>query len=159
MTDRDPRCVFVTEEHTTAVALAEYLTGKGFPAEVAPAAPIGQTGDSLGFSEAAPPGLEVRVSDPARAADARELLAEHAEVVEQARAAAKRRAERTGTVSATCEECGAASDWEAAEMGTTQDCPHCGAYMDVPDPDESWDGVDFGEGDGDGDGEAAEGEK
>ena len=28
-------------------------------------------------------------------------------------------------------------------MGTIQDCPQCGQYMDVPDPDENWDDVDF----------------
>ena len=29
-------------------------------------------------------------------------------------------------------------------MGKTEVCPHCGQYMDVPDPDENWDDVDFG---------------
>jgi hypothetical protein len=29
-------------------------------------------------------------------------------------------------------------------MGTTETCPKCGAYMDVPDPDDDWSGVDFG---------------
>jgi hypothetical protein len=30
-------------------------------------------------------------------------------------------------------------------MGTTEVCPHCTAYLDVPDPDEDWSGVDFGQ--------------
>jgi hypothetical protein len=150
MTDRDPRCVIVVEEHTTAVALAEFLTAKGFPSEVVQGGQLGKTDDSLGFSETQSPGLEVRVTDPAKAGDARKLLTEHAEAVQIARAAAQRRAERTGTVTATCEECGKSSDWPAAEMGTTQDCPFCGAYMDIPDPEESWDEAEF-EGDGESD--------
>jgi hypothetical protein len=28
-------------------------------------------------------------------------------------------------------------------MGTTETCPHCSHYMDIPDPDEDWSGVDF----------------
>src|SRR5438874_6215409 len=143
MTDRDPRCVIVVEELTTAVALVEFLTAKGFPSEVVQGGLIGKTDDSLGFSETRSPGLEVRVTDPAKADDARKLLAEQAEAMQIARAAAQRRAERTGTIAATCEECGKPSDWPAAEMGTTQDCPFCGAYMDIPDPDENWDDVDF----------------
>jgi hypothetical protein len=146
MTDRDPRCVMVVEEHTTAAALAEFLIAKGFPAEVVQGGPIGQVADSLGFNETPPPGLEVRVVDVAKAEDARKLLAEQTEAVRQARAAAQRRAERTGTVTATCEECGKSSDWPAAAMGTTEYCPHCAAYMDIPDPEENWDDADFGEG-------------
>ena len=29
-------------------------------------------------------------------------------------------------------------------MGTTEICPHCNGYMDIPDPDEDWSDVDFG---------------
>jgi hypothetical protein len=150
MTERDPRCVIVVEEHTTAVALAEFLSGKGFPSEVVQGGLLGKVDDSLGFSETQSPGLEVRVIDPAKAEDARKLLAEQAEAVREARAAAVRRAERTGTVIATCEECGKTSQWPAAAMGTTEYCPNCTAYMDIPDPEENWDDVDFGaEEDGD----------
>ena len=55
-----------------------------------------------------------------------------------------KRASRTGTVTAVCEDCGKESEWPATAMGTTQTCPHCHCYMDVPDPDENWDDVDFG---------------
>jgi hypothetical protein len=30
-------------------------------------------------------------------------------------------------------------------MGTTENCPKCEAYMDIPDPDDDWSGVDIGE--------------
>ena len=143
MTDRDPRCVYVAQEITLAAALAEWLTGKGYPAEVAQAGRLGEVGDSLGFSEDAPPGLEVRVVKPEHAAPARQLLVDRAEALKQLQEVEARRAARTGTVTAVCEDCGKSSDWPASEMGKTQECPHCGGYMDVPDPDEDWSGVDF----------------
>lgn len=47
-------------------------------------------------------------------------------------------AERSATdgpeVRVTCEECGKASSFPAAQRGTVQDCPNCGAYLDV-EPD------------------------
>jgi hypothetical protein len=30
-----------------------------------------------------------------------------------------------------CEDCNKASDFPASKRGTIQDCPHCGAYVDV----------------------------
>ena len=45
-------------------------------------------------------------------------------------------------VSVECEECGKMSTYAANAKGTTQDCKHCGAYLDVGEVD--WD-IDFGE--------------
>ena len=61
---------------------------------------------------------------------------------------AAKHAKRTGTVTATCEDCGKSSGVAAAKMGTTEVCPHCGGYMDIPDPEEDWSDVDFGEAEG-----------
>jgi Zn finger protein HypA/HybF involved in hydrogenase expression len=36
-------------------------------------------------------------------------------------------------VHVVCEECHKASDFAASKRGTTQDCPHCGAFVDVGD--------------------------
>jgi hypothetical protein len=45
-------------------------------------------------------------------------------------------------VGVTCEECGEPSEFPAAQRGTVQECPCCGAYMDVEDArgteDEWW---------------------
>jgi rRNA maturation protein Nop10 len=38
------------------------------------------------------------------------------------------------TMEAICKECGHHSVFSIAQQGTVQDCPHCGAYMDVEDP-------------------------
>jgi hypothetical protein len=71
---------------------------------------------------------------------ARELLASKTEEFQQK---AHRRATRTGTVEVVCEECGRAATLPASTAGTVEDCPNCGAYLDVPDPDdEEWDDVE-----------------
>jgi hypothetical protein len=52
------------------------------------------------------------------------------------------------TVEAICEECGQRSVFSAALAGTVQDCPHCGAYVDVgdsPDSEEWWREPESGE--------------
>lgn len=43
-------------------------------------------------------------------------------------------------VTATCEECGESSQFAGALLGTVQDCPHCGKFMDVAasGDDEDW---------------------
>jgi hypothetical protein len=38
---------------------------------------------------------------------------------------------------ARCEECGQPTLFSIAQKGAVQDCPHCGAYMDVEDPSDS----------------------
>jgi len=145
--ERDPRCVYVFEDAVAANALAAWLTDKGYPALVHDPGPA-VSGDALGLTEAVGTGFEVRVADPDHAAAARTAVDEQKEALATVRAAQERRASRTGTVTVVCEDCGKASDWPAAEMGRTQNCPHCGGYMDVPDPDENWDGVDFSGEDG-----------
>lgn len=146
--ERDPRCVFTAGDMGAANALAEWLGRKNFLCEVVPPPMIAEPGDALGLTESAPPVVEVRVLDIDQADAARQAIAEAKEELRDVQAAQLRRAARTGTVSATCEECGRASEWPAAQAGTTQDCPHCGAYMDVPDSEDDWSGVDFGAEDG-----------
>jgi rubrerythrin len=55
--------------------------------------------------------------------------------VEVIRAREQREAERSraqgAEVEATCEECGKTATFPAAQYGTVQDCPHCGAWLDV----------------------------
>ncbi|MBY0514467.1 MAG: hypothetical protein K2P78_11215 [Gemmataceae bacterium] len=128
MPDRDPRCVLATPDARVAEAIAAWLTHREFPAE-----PVTAEGE-----------FQVWVANAEHASPAKELLDEQRDAIQAQRERDERRAARTGTVSAECEECGKASDWPAAAMGSTQTCPHCGRYMDVPDPDEDWDDVDFG---------------
>ncbi|MGE5192002.1 MAG: putative signal transducing protein [Deltaproteobacteria bacterium] len=65
----------------------------------------------------------------------------------EVQAAARRGAEsaKTGTthemVEVTCEECGKRSTFPLTQRGSVQNCPHCGAYVDVGDDGDSdaWD--------------------
>jgi hypothetical protein len=142
--ERHPLCVHVVEELRVAAALADWLTEKGYPAQAFTPNPAAEAGDSLGISEASHPGIEIRVAKPEHVAPARQALVDQAEEVAAVRQAKERRAARSGTVTAVCDECGKSSEWPAAAMGTTENCPHCTQYMDIPDPDDDWGDVDFG---------------
>jgi hypothetical protein len=142
--ERDPRVVFVAGDLRAAEEVGAWLGTKGFPCEVVPPEHPYEPPDGIGLAAHAPPGIEVRVLDVDQAQKARDAIDEQREVNQAIRARMERRATRTGTVAATCDECGKTSEWPAADMGTTQDCPHCGAYLDIPDPDDDWSDVDFG---------------
>jgi hypothetical protein len=140
---RDPRCVFVGASAVEAETLAAYLSGQGVAAEVIEPHTLGGL-DGLNFiTGIGARGLEVWVHDPAAVTRARELLEARAESL------AAREA-RLGFVETECEECGARVKFPASEAGTVQDCPNCHAYLDVPDPDESWDEDDYDGGEADG---------
>jgi hypothetical protein len=133
----------VVREREAAEAIAAWLSDKGFPTELVIVGDIAAPVGGLGLEEIPPPELEVRVVNPDHAEPARQAIADHREAIAELRAIQDRRANRTGTTTAVCEDCGKSSEWPAAEMGTTQVCPHCHNYMDVPDPDEQWDDMDF----------------
>jgi hypothetical protein len=141
---RDPKCVFVASDSASANLIAGLLTGAGFPAQVMNEATMGGfegiTGLMPGYSHK---GMEVWVVDPAHVEPATKFLEQEMKTVE---AEKEKRANRTGTVTAVCEECGKSSEWPATAMGTTETCPHCHKYMDIVDPDDDWSGVDFGKG-------------
>jgi hypothetical protein len=153
--ERHPHCVRVVEEMTAARQLAEWLTEKGFPASVEMPELVATPGDSLGITPESFTGYEVRVAMTEHAEPARQALEDLKEEVAARMEKVKKRSERTGTATAVCEECGKSSDWPATSMGTTETCPHCAAYMDVPDPEENWDDVDFGAEDTDNENEAS----
>lgn len=138
--ERDPRVVHVAPDLRIAGVIAAWFGEKGFLCEVVAPEHPAEPPDGIGLTAHAAPGVEVRVIDVDQAQKARDTLADALAL----RELFDRRASRTGTTTATCEECGKASEWPAAEMGTTQECPHCAGYMDIPDPDDDWSDVDFG---------------
>jgi hypothetical protein len=140
----NPNTVFVADDHKLADAVIQLLAGKGIEAE-AVSQPGHAESDPLtgATSGVTPEEFEIRVTDPKQADDAKKLLTDTV-AEEMKRVIREKRASRTGTVTATCEDCGKPSDWPATAMGTTELCPHCQGYMDIPDPDEDWSGVDFG---------------
>jgi hypothetical protein len=141
--ERHPQTISVEEEFSTANALAEWLTEKGFPAEVVRPSAAAMPGDSRGLSPEIGSGIEVRRLSVEHVEPAKQAIEEQKAAIAEIRAREEKRAARTGTVEAVCEECGKSSTWPASQMGTTQDCPHCAAYMDIPDPEETWEDVDF----------------
>ncbi len=48
---------------------------------------------------------------------------------------AERSNEQGTEVESTCEDCGKTAAFPAAQRGTVQNCPHCGAYLDVAEGD------------------------
>lgn len=137
------RTVLKTDNIKVADKVIEWLATEGIEAEVVlrPTAsnePIFGLGSNSESEE-----IEVRVTDEKRAEDAKKLISDtqRTALLLEIR---NKRAERTGTVTVECEECHKSSDWPATIMGTTENCPHCQAYMDIPDPEDDWEGVDFG---------------
>lgn len=61
---------------------------------------------------------------------------------EQKKLAQNKLEESEGSLAVECEECGKQSEFAQSLNGTTQECPHCYAYLDVGELD--WD-EDFGE--------------
>ena len=142
MAERDPRTVFVAENAQLAEAVIKLLAANNIAAEIEQVS-LPPSSAFSGLSAEGPEEFPILVTEPKQAADAKELLTT-AENMSLLRAAKEKRATRTGTVTTTCEDCGKSSEWPATAMGTTEICPHCGAYIDIPDPDDDWSGVDFG---------------
>ncbi|MCI0700272.1 MAG: hypothetical protein L0241_04240 [Planctomycetia bacterium] len=143
MAERDPRSVFVAENARIAEAVIKLLAAVGIPAEVAQSGTQTTSDPVTGMTEVPAEEFDIVVTDPAKM-DAAKSLLETAETATVVRGIRDRRANRTGNVTALCEECGKSSEWPATAMGTTEVCPYCAKYMDIPDPDDEWSGMDFG---------------
>jgi len=75
-------------------------------------------------------GIAICVSDTETAGRAKELLEEHV----RQRAAAVPDAS-TGPIEVKCTECGETVEFPAESRGSVQDCPRCGAHLDVASED------------------------
>jgi hypothetical protein len=156
MSARDPKCVFVADNDALADAVVKLLASAGIASEAVAPPPKTESEPITGMTEMVTPDeIEIRVLDATQVTAAKDLLMSAANAA-AIRSVREKRANRTGTISAKCEDCGKSSEWPASAMGTTETCPHCGQYMDIPDPDDDWSDVDIGE---DEDEETKEGEK
>ena len=71
-------------------------------------------------------GVEIYAADEAMAKKAREALDRHDRAqIDQLRRAG-------GSVKLKCTECGEQVEFGAGMRGSTQECPECGAYVDIP---------------------------
>ncbi|HKI38210.1 MAG TPA: hypothetical protein VKA46_40525 [Gemmataceae bacterium] len=138
MIHRDPRCVFVADSPTLAEVVVVWLDEQGIPARVMNPATLGGLLDLTPWSltGVSSTGIEVWVDDPAQAPQALERLAEQEQFRAEKSAVPT---EGDATVEAICEECGEANTFPASQRGTTQNCCHCGGYIDVPGEEGEWD--------------------
>lgn len=145
MTLQDPVAVYNAEDPEDAQALCALLAQAGIAAQV--------------FNEETPPphlvaGYVPDLHPPqvwverAAAEQAAPTVEVHARSVADRRAAEEATAAAAGPIGVVCEECGKQAEFPATDKGSVQECPHCGAYIDValdaggdewqvPAPDES----------------------
>jgi hypothetical protein len=129
---RDPKCIYVANSPGEADVVAVWLEEQGFPSRVMNMSTLGGLPGLTPFSPLAigAGGIEVWVLDEVRAPQAKQLLDEHSETLAKHTAALQHGA----PIQVNCEECGQSSEFPAKERGSVQECPHCGAYLDVGDP-------------------------
>lgn len=127
--EHEPQCVFTTSDPSLGDVVVAWLSEQGIEARIVHqrAADTVLGTASLFFTEGQKPGIELWVADPDQANVARALLAEHARFHAE-------HAAGFATLTATCEECSTTSAFPGDTAGTVQECPNCGAYIDVPDP-------------------------
>ena len=135
---RDPFAAYNAGSNVEAHLVCGLLQDAGIPAMVIE--DVSQVGVWLGgmVAEIHKPQVWIERADIERA---RPVLTDY-----ERRNAERSAAERTGReagppVEVVCEECGKRSEFPAAQKGTTQNCPHCRAYVDVGD-DVGFDGWD-----------------
>jgi hypothetical protein len=139
---RNDRCVFASDKLQDAETVAAFLNSEGVPAKVIDPHALGGP-DGLSLTPGTSRSLEVWVRDPAAAAYARRLIADHAADLPV------RRADQPELIEVDCWECGAMVKFPSAVIGTVQVCPNCQADLDVPGPDDQWDDESAGDDDED----------
>jgi hypothetical protein len=133
MSERSVKEVYRAKNGAQAHLLVMALEEAGIKAEIQGTIfhPASATADNL-LTDAAPwwdaPRILVCAQDAERA---RRLLLEW-EARERKKA---QEAEASPPIEAVCEECGSRSSFPAAQRGSVQQCPQCGAYVDVGEDD------------------------
>lgn len=135
---KKPTVIFTAESNVECHLIVEILANAGIAAH----AVEDTSGASLfafgTLSQFHQPNVYVEESDSAKAKE----LIQQFEASKQSRLPKNKDPDGAGaTITATCEECGKESQFPESANGTTEDCPHCSAYMDVGDL--GWD-EDFG---------------
>jgi hypothetical protein len=123
---RDLPCVYRAATLEEADAFALWLTEQGLEAFVQDRYSVGTLAVP---TIAAPRGVEVCVADEATAERARALVQDYLAARESRREAAVGQA----PISLTCPACGRPVTFTAERRGQVERCPHCGAFVDVPD--------------------------
>jgi hypothetical protein len=144
MIHRDSKCVFVAATAAEAAVVANWLEHEGVPAQVMDTMTLGGLDGLTAWTGVSARGIEVWALREDLVDRARQLLAEHKDI--QSILLAEKAA--TGPVAARCEECDRVSVFPGDCRGTTEVCPYCGSYIDVPEeagdvsPDANVEGIE-----------------
>ena len=114
MSKRTQRCVHIAATGAEAENVEAWLIANDIPAQVI---------NRISVSE-------VWVIDPEQAPRAIQLLNDQ-ELQRLTRTAARQ--VMGSPLHVVCEECGTVTTFPPEQAGTVQNCPHCGAYVDVSD--------------------------
>jgi hypothetical protein len=137
---QDPVAIFTASSNVRAQALCHVLAQSGVEAHVTE--DLSLVGLWMGGTI---PGIHIPQVwvDRADAERAAAILRQHEQREAELRADLPSAAEAE-PVQAVCEECGRPASFPAAQRGSVQACPHCGAYMDVVAEGEvgDWEGDD-----------------
>jgi hypothetical protein len=134
---RDPVAAYNAATNTEAQVLRDTLVGAGIEAYVTE--DLSVVGTWLGgfIPEIHKPQVWIDRADVDRV---RPLLQEYERRQAERRSAPLSDDERIET---TCEQCGRPARFAATQRDSVQECPHCGAYIDVA-PDDAWDEAEAG---------------
>jgi hypothetical protein len=128
---KDPVAVYTAETSGEARLVRHLLSEAGVEAYTTE--DFSQVGLRLGDADFDRPQVWVDRSDAERAAPILQEFQEH-----KANPPPSREID-PGPVEAVCEECGQAATFPGSQRGSVQDCPHCGAMIDVGgDEDGDW---------------------
>ena len=132
MSEHDPRCVFVADSVEEGQIMVAHLGAENVEARLMNDSAAGgfEVHHVLLPGRTAEHELEVWVVDPADADRARQIVMEKVSAFVQVKRA---RSEQSDPATAVCEDCGQSAEYPPEQSGTIQNCPHCGAYVDVPD--------------------------
>lgn len=115
----EPVCIRKAGTLEEASIIVAWLADQGVEAHIADADNPGV----IAFGITDPEGIMVFVKDQATAERAGTLLMDHDNEHEST--------ETGGDVDVTCDACGETFHCDADMTGKTQECPKCGAYVDV----------------------------
>ena len=133
----DPVAVYTAENDAEAHLLRDLLAAAGVESSVGENASQAEKWVGGLIAETQTCQVWVGRADAERAGPVLEAYERRA--VER-RAAARAAAASGPPVEAVCEECGKPAAFPAAQRGSVQECPHCGAFVDVGEDElpEGW---------------------
>ena len=129
---RDPVAVYNAADNMEAIFVRDALVAAGV--EAFAVEDVSQVGTWLGglIPEIHKPQVWVDWADIARA---KPVLDDFERRAAERREPAAKPGEPGPALEVTCEECGARASFPAAQQGSVQQCPTCGAHLDVGDAD------------------------